>query len=378
MKVTRRVLTASLILGLLLTGCGTDGAGIADVLGGSDKTMHTSTIFAMDTVMELEVYGHEDALPGAEELIRELEKKLSVTDEKSEIYALNLSNSAQISEDTAELMEGALDICERTSGALDITIYPVLKAWGFTTGEYRVPNDAEIEELLGGVDYRNVVLGSAIDEKDGAEDAHLEVTPSNDTFPEGTPSVATIPQGTQVDLGSVAKGYTGSKVIDYFKEQGVKSALINLGGNVQCLGSKPNGDKWNVAIKSPFEDSTSGVLGIIQTSDKAIITSGGYERYFEEDGEVYWHILDPKTGKPAKNGLVSVTVIGDDGLKCDGFSTALFVEGLDNAINTYRSSDDFEAVFVTEERKVYVTEGIADSFSLSSEYYDLELEVIYR
>ena len=173
-------------------------------------------------------------------------------------------------------------------------------------------------------------------------------------------------------------GYTGTAVADMLRSKGVTHALLNLGGNVQCIGSKLNGDPWKVAIKSPFPDSDSGMIGVVEADDVAIITSGGYERYFEEEGKRYWHILDPATGKPAENGLVSVTVVGKDGLLCDGLSTALFVKGLDKAIEQYRQSDDFEAIFVTEDREVYVTEGLADKFSLTSEYHDLPLQVIAK
>ncbi len=341
--VKLKTLTLAIVLfPSLLAGCGL-----------SETTMNTSTIFAMDTIMELEVSGHKEVMSSAEEMIRTLEKELSVTDENSEISALNRDGEAVLTSDVSDIMEGALSICNRTEGALDISIYPVLKSWGFTTGEYRVPSDEEIESHLDYVDYGRI------------------------SFDKESNRV-TIDDGMQVDLGSVAKGYTSTAVCNYLKEQGVTSALINLGGNVQCVGSKPNGDDWKVAVKSPFEDSASGMFGVLEVSDMAVITSGGYERYFEEDGETYWHILDPKTGKPVKNGIVSVTIIGEDGLVCDGLSTALFVKGLDEAVDFYKASDDFEAVFITEDGQAYVTEGVADDFTLTSEYYDAPVHVISR
>jgi thiamine biosynthesis lipoprotein len=396
-----------------------------------DRKMYTSKLFAMDTVMELQVSGHEEVLAGAETMIRDLEKELSVTDKESAIYELNASGSAVLSDKAADILGGALSVCERTEGALDISIYPVLKAWGFTTGEYRVPEDEEIAELLGAVDYKRVKAsgwnnvtydGSVVD---GTEDARgktggtddgpmngaelEEVWGKNGGTDDGPVNGAEleevrrksggsdvaytaggasdgnhtgcrveIPSPMQIDLGSVTKGYTGTAVADYFRQQGVTSALINLGGNVQCIGKKLDGSKWKVAIKSPFEDSQSGIYGVIEAEDTAIITSGGYERYFEEDGETYWHILDPSTGRPARNGLVSVTVIGDDGLLCDGLSTALFVMGLEKASELWRTSVDFEAVFITEEGDVYITEGVADLFTLSGEYYDAKVKVISR
>lgn len=315
------------------------------------EKIYTSTIFSMDTVMELQIAGDKDYTPVAEECIRTLEKELSVTDGGSQIAMLNASGQAELSPEVAEILQGALDVCKRTDGSLDVTIYPVLKAWGFTTGEYRVPSDDEIAKLLEKVDFRKVVV-----EEDEA--------------------YVTLEDGMQLDLGSVAKGYTGSAVAERLKEFGVTHALLNLGGNVQCIGTKPNGDKWKVAVKSPFDDSTTGMIGVIEADDVAIITSGGYERYFEENGEIYWHILDPGTGRPAKNNLASVTIVGKNGLMCDGLSTALFVKGLDEAIAFWKSSDDFEAVFITQDREVYVTQGLSELFSLASEYHDVPLHVI--
>ena len=273
-----------------------------------------------------------------------------MTDPSSEISRLNQSYEADLSKDVSDILKRALAICKETDGALDISVYPVLRAWGFTTGSYKVPEEGEIKELLQNVGYDKVHL------TDGGN--------------------VTIPHGAEIDLGSVVKGYTGSAIADYFRSEGVTSALINLGGNVECVGTRPDGKKWKVAIKSPFADSSTGVIGVLEAQDEAIITSGGYERFFEEDGEVYWHILDPETGKPAKSGLSSVTVVGNDGLRCDGLSTALFVMGLDGAIDFWKAAGDFDAVFITDDGEVYVTEGIAGDFSLTPEYRDSSLNIV--
>ena len=372
----KKSLMAVILCTAILCGCGnvSGGAQNAGLDGKSDgavssfagKNMQTSTLFAMDTVMELQIQGDEELLREGEALIRSLEKELSVTDENSEIARLNKDGKAALTEDVAELMGKALDICDSTDGALDITIYPVLKAWGFTTGEYRVPADEEIQELLENVDYHGVDITS------------FDATIDSDELSDAAGIICEIPEGTQVDLGSVAKGYTSMSLYNLFTDKGVTSGLINLSGNVQCIGSKINGDDWKVAVKSPFIDSSSGILGVLSVSDLAVVTSGGYERYFEEDGKTYWHILDPKTGKPAENGLVSVTIIGRDGLLCDGLSTALFVKGLDEAIRYYQENRDkeFDMVLVTDDREVYLTEGVADKFSLASEYYNLNTHII--
>ena len=327
----------------------------------STQLMNTSTIFAMDTVMELEIQGDETLLTEAEHKIRELENTLSVTKSGSEVSVLNEKKKAMFTKQSGKILLEAIDVCDKTGGSLDISIYPVLKEWGFTTGEYKVPDDEELAVLVDKVDYGKIDLKKL-------NDGSFEVT---------------IPDDMQIDLGSVVKGYTGSYLANFFKENGVTSGLINLGGNVECIGNKPDGTPWKVAIKSPFSDSKSGMLGVFEASDTSVITSGGYERFFEKDGEVYWHILDPKTGKPSRNGLASVTVIGDNGLMDDGLSTALFVMGTEDAVDFIkkhalgsREKAGFGVILVTEDKKVYITEDIAAKFSLSAEYSGLEVSVI--
>lgn len=317
---------------------------------------NSSSFFAMDTVMEIQIDGDEELLAEAEQMVADLEKKLSVTDSASEVGKLNHDKIGRLSPDSAVIFNGAMDICKATEGALDISVYPVLKDWGFTTGEYKVPEETELQELLQQVDYSKIQMKET---SEGGLDIIL-------------------PDNMEIDLGSVVKGYTGTALSDFFKENGVNSALINLGGNVQCIGEKQDGSPWKIAIKSPFPDSKSGIIGVLETKDKAIVTSGGYERYFEEDGEVYWHIIDPSTGWPAKNGLVSVSIIGENGLKCDGLSTALFVKGLDGACEYWKAQSDFEAIMITDKGEVYITEGLKDIFSLSPEYNNAKLNIITR
>ena len=337
-----------LLTALLLTGCAEQQAAEPVAAADENAEPNSRTVFAMDTVMELSAYGADDALmEAAEQEILGLESRLSVTDAGSEIYALDHNGLAELSPDTTELMQTALEMCERTDGALDVSIYPVLRAWGFTTGSYQVPTQEEIENLLTHVHYRKVTLEN------------------------GTASIA---QGMEVDLGSVAKGYTGDQVSQLLREGGVTSALLNLGGNVQLVGGKPDGSDWRVAVQDPESD---GYLGVLSLRDKAAITSGGYERYFVgDDGEVYWHIIDPATGAPARSGLISVTVIGDRGVVCDALSTALFVMGLDKAAEYWRRYGDFEAVFVAEDGSVAITSGLQDCFTLADGYTDRPLMVI--
>ena len=298
----------------------------------------TAEFFAMDTYMSVKAYGGDDAVNKAEALVFELERKLSATDSSSEISAVNSAGSAKVSKETAELVASALGLCELSGGALDISVYPVTRAWGFTTGEYRVPQEAELEELLRLVDY-------------------TKVTVSGDTV--------TLGEGMLIDLGAVAKGYAGDRVTELLRSHGVKSAIINLGGNVQCLGRKPDGSRWKIGVQDP---AGSGYVGVIEAEDEAVITSGGYERFFVEDGKTYWHIIDPSDGRPADSGLISVTVVGKSGLACDGLSTALFVMGKEKAASLWREKGGFEVVFVTENGEIIITEGILDRFTPSGGY----------
>ncbi len=293
------------------------------------------TFFAMDTVMTLRLYegGDENTLDQAEARVRELEGLWSVTDGTSEISTLNHDGSAELSPETAELLGAALDMCRRTDGALDISTYPVLRAWGFTTGEYSVPGGEAIAALLPLVDYGRVALEAG---------------------------AAALPPGMEIDLGSVAKGYTGDALAALLKQGGAASALLDLGGNIQAVGSKPDGSPWRVAVRDPAGD---GSVGVVEVVDQAVVTSGGYERYFEEDGVRYWHIIDPATGWPARSGLASVTVVGESGLLCDGLSTALFVMGREGALEHWRQHRDFEAVLVSEDGSVTITAGLEGRFT---------------
>ena len=320
------------------------------------ETKMETSIFAMDTVMNLTFYGDdsEASLKGVqEELVEEiysLEDKLSTTKEESELYALNEQGQASLSPETAELLTKALELCETTQGALDITAYPAVRAWGFTTGAYQIPEMETLQKLLPLVDYTKIQYDSATGQ-------------------------VTIPEGMTIDLGSIAKGYAGQLAAQYLRDQGVTSALLNLGGNVQTIGSKPDGTPWSIGIQDPMGSSPMMALSV---SDQAVITSGGYERYFEQDGQTYWHIMNPATGRPARSGLLSVSVIGEQGSVCDALSTALFVMGLEKAARFWAASDDFEAIFVTDTGEIYLTEGLKNQYVLLNDYADTQITILER
>ena len=336
---TEKLLIALLIAAMLmLAGCGSSDEETSDA--GNDEPQ-TVEFFAMDTYMTLSAYGDnaDEALAEGEDLVLSLDNKLSAENKDSQIAKLNRTGKANIDEDAAYLIERALELYKDTSGKFNIGIYPVMKAWGFTTKKYTVPSERKLRRLVRRMDLSALKLSS-----DG--------------------KTATIGQkGLQIDLGGIAKGYVSAKVLEMFKEKGIEHAMVNLGGNVQTLGTKPDGSPWRVAIKSPFEDDEN-FAGVIETSDEAVITSGGYERYFEKDGKKYHHIMDPDTGHPADRGLISVTVVSKDGTLADGLSTSLYIMGKDKALEYWKKHRDrFDAVIMDEEKELYVTGGLKDSFT---------------
>ncbi len=292
-------------------------------------------MFAMDTLVSVKAYGNSanDAVKAAGDKLSELEQRFSVTGGNSEIARLNSRVTDEVSDETSYVISTALGYCADTGGALDITIYPVVRAWGFTTGEYRVATDEEISEALGKTGFRNVALSG---------------------------NKVMLPDGFMLDLGSCVKGYAGDKMKETLSACGITSAIINIGGNVTALGNKPDGSDWTVGIADPSDPSE--LLGTVRVSDKSVVTSGGYQRYFtDDDGERYIHIIDPATGRPAESGLKSVTVIGDDGLMCDALSTALFVMGEEKAVAYWRAHGGFDMILVTD-GGIIITEGISDVF----------------
>lgn len=311
---------------------------------------HTAGFLAMDTVMSVTVYGKggQEAADAAAAEIKALEKLCSVTDEDSEIYAANHSGgrSVTLSEDTAALLARALELCRETDGALDVTIYPVVKEWGFTTGSYQVPEGERLSELVKRVDFTRISL-------DG--------------------NTLTVPEGMELDLGAVAKGGAADRAAALLEERGVTCAKLELGGNIHLVGAKPDGSPWRIAVRDPDGE---GYMGVLETGGGAVVTSGGYERYFERDGITYWHILDPATGQTARSGLVSVTVAADSGVVADALSTALFVMGRERAEEFWRARQDFDCVLIAQDGAVAVTPGLADRFTLSESWSSHPLEII--
>ncbi len=342
-----------------LTGLAVAAAVCLSLAACQRQTEVKTQIFAMDTVMSITLYGTdqkacEEALNQAVDRIYALEALLSVTRTGSEIYAVNHAGGewTRLSPDTAALLEGALALCDLTGGALDVTAYPAVRAWGFTTGEHRIPSSAELAQLAARIDYTQV-----------------EQNEDN--------SSVRLPQDMELDLGSVAKGYVGDCLVQLLESfDGVDGALLDLGqSTIQALGPRSDGTPWRIGIQDPAGE---GYLGVLALSGKAMGTSGGYQRYFEENGVRYWHILDPATAAPARAGLAAVAVAGPSGLVCDGLSTALFVMGLNQAssLMSELSRSGYEAIFLMDDGSVTLTPGMESSFTLAKGYEDREVTVL--
>lgn len=345
-----KILAVCLGAAIILAGCSsakTDTAATSETSVEADTTVSSSDpiskeIYAMDTVMTVSAYGDnaQKAVDDAEAEIERLDALLTTGSDTSAVGEINENGGGTLPEEGIYLLTRALELNKETDGAFDPAIYPMMELWGFPTQNYRVPTDAEIQDTMKLIDASNIV------------------------FDESTGKVSFKVDGMALDFGGIAKGYTSARVAEIFKNDGVEHGLINLGGNVQTVGTKTDGSNWRVAIQDP-EDSES-MLGVLETHDTAVITSGGYERYFEQDGKRYHHIIDPSTGKPANSGLISVTIVSSDGTLADGLSTSLFIMGKDKAAAFWKQhKDEFDYILCDEDENLYVTEGIADAFTSS-------------
>ncbi|WAG60548.1 FAD:protein FMN transferase [Clostridium estertheticum] len=302
--------------------------------------------------MNFKIYGKnaETATALVLKRISNIESKMSVNVKTSEISKLNAKagiSGQKLSADTYSVIEKSVQYSKLTGGALDATIEPIVGLWGIGTDKERLPSKTEIDDKLKLVNYKDIVL----DKKNST----VKLKRTNQA----------------IDLGAIAKGYTADEVKKVLLNNKISSAIINLGGNVYAIGKNPNGKDWNVGIQNPL--STRGeYLGTISVTDKSIVTSGNYERFFIKDGVRYHHIFDPKTGYPAEQSLISTTIVSDKSVDGDALSTSTYIMGLDKGLKLVESIKGIEAIFVTKDKKVYVTPGLKDNFKLTSKEFTYE------
>lgn len=308
--------------------------------------------FSMGTVVRVTAEG-DRAEEAVAKVMAELDRLTPLFDRfrpYGDISALNAAGGdwVEVTPEVLELLEEALKLAELSGGAFDPTVAPVVDLWGFIEVEearegssptpmagVAPPDPRELEEVLKRVDYR----GIEIDRESGR--VRLTVA------------------GQAVDLGAVAKGYGADRAAALLRQEGVLRALIDLGGDVYALGTRPDGTPWRLGIRHPRAQGK--IFGILRVSDAAVATSGDYERYFEYEGVRYSHIVDPRTGWPAQE-LASVTVVAPSGVWADALSTAAFVLGVEKGMALLESLPGVDGVFIDDELKVYVTSGLVDRF----------------
>ena len=281
--------------------------------------------------------------------IRYLEDIFSRSIETSDINRLNDNSGGfvEVSSHTFDVLKTASEVSENTNGAFDVTVAPAISLWGFDSGNYRVPENDTLSNILDYIDYKKIEF----------DESNLSVK---------------IDETSRVDAGGIAKGYIADKAAEFLMDEGVTSALLNFGGNIRLIGSKPDSTPWNIGIKAPFAE---GIFANVKIADKTLSTAGGYERYFEEKGTIYHHIIDPSTAAPAKSDVLSSTVIGDDGALCDALSTAVFVMGSGSLKDVAKIYPDLDFITLCD-GKVFITENISKSFELSENYINTEIIIM--
>lgn len=313
---------------LLLSGC--------SGLPRERSQTYTDTLF--DTVISVQIFDSvdEDVLEGCEKLCKKYDSMFSNKIEDSEISRINSAggNPVEVSKETIKLIKKGIYYSEMSDGVFDITIAPVSNLWDFKAETPLVPSPEAIAEAVSHVNYENIII----------RDNTVKLTDPH----------------AGIDLGAIAKGYIADRIKDYLEEEGVRHAMINLGGNVLAMDSKLDGSDYNIGIQKPF-DETGEPITSVKISDKSVVTSGIYQRYFKADGKIYHHILDPNTGYPCENNLYSVTILTDSSLTADALSTTCFLLGYDRGMKLINQLDNVDAVFITNDNQIHYSKNFQNN-----------------
>ena len=333
----KMILFPALLLALFLTACSAK----QDVL--------TGNTFALDTIIELKIYEYpreeQDALINDTfDQMKQLENTLSSHIEGSDISQLNQNAGVQpttVSDLTYRVLSDSLQFSRLTDGLFDVTAGPLISLWAIDPPDGHYPTQAELDATLPLIDYRKIsFLG----------DNQIELQD----------------KGMVINLGAIAKGTIADEMKAYLLSRGVTSALINLGGNVLALGSKPDGSSFVIGIQDPGSPRGDYLLSI-QINDETVVSSGDYERYFEYEGKIYHHILNPKTGFPAETNIKQVTIVTDVSQKADGLSTSVLLLGVQKGIQLVESLEGVEAILITKDHYIYFTEGLRNRYQVDEE-----------
>ncbi len=340
------MLIAFFLLPITLVGCSKEAPAAAD------STPVSQTYYIFDTVITVKIYDpgttqrHFDDIKA---LLERIDREMNRQRKDSEIDRVNRQAGKEgvpVSEETYRVVRTALEYAVATDGKFDPTVGPLVDLWGIGHEGAAVPGKPELEQTLRLVNYRDAALD------------------------EDSMSVTLARPGMSLDLGAIAKGYAADLIAGYVRDQGFHKAIIDLGGNVLAMGSRPDGSGWRIGIQDPGEQR-GNPLGMLEVQDQTIVTSGIYERYFAQDGIIYHHILDTGTGYPVDNSLLSVTIVTEESMQADAMSTSVFALGLADGMKFIESRGDAEAIFITKGMRIFLTSGLKGKFQLTHKDYQL-------
>ena len=316
---------------------------------GAEKVV-TEEVSAMNALIDITAYGrHADkGISQDVSAFTSMEKLLDPELDTSKVYAINHAGGASVTVNAqiAGMIQAAQQVSERTEGALDLTVYPLVRAWGFVDDQFAVPEQEVIDELLTHV---------------GMDKISLSPDQENSSY------LVAVPEGTEITLASVASGAAAGYAISALRAAGVDSAVVSMGGVVQTLGNKPNGDQWNIAVMNP--NDPTDYLGYLTLGETAVCTSTSTDHSFTQRGSLYHHIINPENGEPSNSGLRSVVIVCADAQLGDCLSTALFVRGEREAIKYWRKYGGFEMVLITNDWRMVVSNGLYGAFTASDNDY---------
>ncbi|KNF09213.1 thiamine biosynthesis lipoprotein ApbE [Gottschalkia purinilytica] len=313
----------------------------------------SKTTYLMGTIINLNIFENasDDIFEKSFDIVKRIENKMSPNIENSEISTINKNagiSSTNVSQETFNVIEKSINYSNLSKGYFDISTGPLVNLWVIGTEKARVPSEDEIKQLLDKVGYKNIALDK------------------------NNSSVTLSKQGMMLDLGGIAKGYTADEIAKYLKSQNINKAIIDLGGNIYALGSKSNSEPWKIGVQNPFVDARGTHIGILSVRNKSVVTSGVYERFLEANKKRYHHILNPFTGYPIDNNLMSVTIVSDKSIDGDALSTSVFSLGLEEGLKLVKSQKNVEAIFVTNNKEVYITPGLKNNFELTDKNFKLK------
>ena len=326
--------------------------GGAEVSGKGDSKSLSQTFYIYDTIVNIKVFGDKVAqqnMDHIQSMLEQMDMQFSRTKEGGEVYAVNQAAGKEavvVSDETLDIVKQSVQYAEEMDGLFDPTIGPLIDLWNIGNGGDKVPEQADIDKATSLTNYKDVIIDEA------------------------AKTVMLAKEGMVLDLGGIGKGYAADRIADYLKEQGLNSAMINLGGSsIIALGTKPNGAEWNIGLQDP-DQSRGSQLGTIKITDEVIDASGVYERYFVQDNVRYHHIIDPHTGFPSQNGLKSLTIMSPNATDADALSTGVFLMGLEEGMKYLESlPEDVEAFFISEDNLIYATSGIKERLQLTDPTY---------